>query len=162
MITRSEPTDQIFQNDATVVQKVDSSDIYSSKNSTNLAHQEEKRFTIVHIPEASNTKESHTTCSELCKKHVNPANQGNKEDQNDGVTFPSNVVIPHFDTSLNLDLLVNTYEVLLSSHNADLLITKWLTESGLQQEETNGNKSTLEENLKRFINYCQSSLIDEN
>ena len=56
--------------------------------------------------------------------------------------------------NLDLDLIVKTYEALQSSENVDGLIENWLANSS-EHEEPGVNELTLEENLKRFIQFSQ-------
>jgi hypothetical protein len=56
--------------------------------------------------------------------------------------------------NLDLDLIVKTYEALQSSDNAEVLIENWLAHCS-RDEEDGVEKLTLEENLKRFIQFSQ-------
>ncbi len=58
--------------------------------------------------------------------------------------------------NLDLDLIVKTYEALQSSDNVEALIENWLADSR-EDREDGVNKLTLEENLKRFIEFSQKS-----
>ena len=56
--------------------------------------------------------------------------------------------------NLDLDLIVKTYEALQCSENVDGLIENWLANSS-EHEVPGMNERTLEENLKRFIQFSQ-------
>ena len=57
--------------------------------------------------------------------------------------------------NLDLDLIVKTYETLQCSENVDGLIEDWLANSSEHELEPRVNELTLEENLKRFIQFSQ-------
>lgn len=164
IMTETETTDYGFQNDDTIVQVVDSSNRNSTKNLTDSLHQEcemGREINIVHIPETHEIVQN-------CNKTGNNASgkvpsilcQNTVVDENNTPTMSSTTEMHDIDESVDLDLIVQTYEVLLSSKDAELLIANWLTESGLQQQKAHDeNDFTLEENLKRFITYCSSRTI---
>ena len=58
--------------------------------------------------------------------------------------------------NLDINLMVQTYEVLQSSENPDVLIENWLKDC-TRDEENGLDKLTLEENLKCFIQFSKES-----
>ena len=147
--------DYSFQNDTAVIKIVDSSN--TNRNSAHSLQQDceiGKEFTIVHIQE---TCESMQDCNTRYDQDYNKDYGFRTSEDNNITNSLSTAEIKKLGEALNLDIIINTYEVLLSSKDADLLIKKWLAESELQnQNENYGNDLTLEDNLKQFIDYSQN------
>lgn len=140
-----------FQNDTAVIQIVDSSNTYPTHSLQENCEIGEE-FTIVHIQE---TRESLQDSNTKYDQDYNK-DYGLRTSEDNNITNSLSTT-QNIGEALNLDLIINTYEVLQSSKDAVLLIKKWLAESELQKQKENyGNDLTLEDNLKRFINYSRN------
>ena len=149
-----------------VVQELDSSIRQHERSHNNTDHtikentQPEEEFTIVHIPETqASTTDNHQINSVsmnttdiakmICQTDVDETSDMSLESTTEN-QFASLV------ENLDINLIVQTYEVLQSSENPDVLIKNWLKD--FTRDEENGlDKLTLEENLKCFIQFSKES-----
>jgi hypothetical protein len=114
------------------------------------ANLKEEEFTIIHIPEEQSNE--NTNAHQM--PSVNAESEVQKIAEEMSTELTSEQRFAMMVENLDLDLIVKTYEALQSSENVDSLIENWL--ANCNETEGNGvDELTLEENLKRFIEFSQ-------
>jgi hypothetical protein len=114
------------------------------------ANLKEEEFTIIHIPE----EQSNENTNEHQMPSVNAESEVQKIAEEMSTELTSEQRFAMMVENLDLDLIVKTYEALQSSENVDSLIENWL--ANCNETEGNGvDELTLEENLKRFIQFSK-------
>ena len=152
--------DSLETSTATIVQELDSSKRRSiSPDTTQENEHTKENFTIIHIPdEQSSSNTSSIAPVYMTTDAANLTCQTNSQEMKDKtsteLTIEQQFAI--MVENLDLDLIVKTYEALQSSDNVEALIENWLADSR-EDREDGVNKLTLEENLKRFIEFSQKS-----
>ena len=145
----------------TVVEELDSSIKKHERSESTLPIKEnrhrEGEFTIVHIPEIHSTPDNHQINSiPVSTDSSNLIGQTNI-DEISNITPVESTIEQQFASlveNLDINLIVQTYEVLQSSDNPDILIENWFSDCSC--DEKNGvEKLTLEENLKHFIQFSK-------
>lgn len=148
----------------TTVEEIDSSKRHKKNTSPDPLRKRENKneeFTIIHIPDVPSLTNSH---KDGIIPIFTPTDSVNMTGQTTFHEMPEEIELPfekQFLSSvenLDLDLIVKTYEVLQLSDNVDSLIQNWLCDIS-QEQDNDAQNSTLEENLKRFIQFSQNSLI---
>ena len=139
---------------ATTVQELDSSKKREETGSPDAiqenANLKEEEFTIIHIPEEQSNE--NTNAHQM--PSVNAESEVQKIAEEMSTELTSEQRFAMMVENLDLDLIVKTYEALQSSENVDSLIENWL--ANCNETEGNGvDELTLEENLKRFIEFSQ-------
>ena len=139
---------------ATTVQELDSSKKREETGSPDAiqenANLKEEEFTIIHIPE----EQSNENTNEHQMPSVNAESEVQKIAEEMSTELTSEQRFAMMVENLDLDLIVKTYEALQSSENVDSLIENWL--ANCNETEGNGvDELTLEENLKRFIQFSK-------
>ena len=154
--------DSLETSAATIVQELDSSKRREESISPDTIEENEhtkENFTIIHIPdEQSSSNTSSMAPDYIATDAANLTCQTNSQEMKDEtsteLTIEQQFAI--MVENLDLDLIVKTYEALQSSDNVEALIENWLADSR-EDREDGVNKLTLEENLKRFIEFSQKS-----
>ena len=150
----------------TVVQELDSSIRQHERSHNNTDHtikenrQPEEEFTIVHIPETHASTTDNHQINSVSMNTTDIAKMICQTDVDETLNMPLESTTENqfarLVENLDINLIVQTYEVLQSSENPDVLIENWLKD--FTRDEENGlDKLTLEENLKCFIQFSTES-----